>query len=140
MYYLPIFYLSALLYLGREVLEVEVVDTPAARAKGLMGRESLADGQGMLFVFSDPQILYFHMKGTKTPLSIGFFDENRKLIEWLNMKIPSKGALSFPTYSSSSPALYALEVPENWFKRHEIAPGMEFHLENTSLDQGSSVK
>lgn len=49
---------------------VEVVDTWPAIYKGLSGRESLAENQGMLFVFPKLDIYEFWMKDMKFPLDI----------------------------------------------------------------------
>ncbi len=65
--------------------EVEIADDPYERAKGLMFRESLGDGKGMLFMFDEENIYPFWMKNTNIPLdiiwiygngSIGFIEKN----------------------------------------------------------------
>ena len=65
---------------GKVPLNVELADTPAERARGLMFRQSLGESEGMLFVFEKPETPSFWMKNTKIPLSIAFFDEDKKLI------------------------------------------------------------
>lgn len=110
-------------------VQVEVAKTEAQRAQGLMGRTSLPAGQGMLFVFSYPQILTFWMKGTRMDLSIGFFDSNRAFLHALEMKQPASAMLrddQLPRYSSQKPALYALEMPPGWFTQQRIKPGDTF--------------
>jgi hypothetical protein len=111
--------------LGEEVLSVEIATTHETRAKGLMGRESVAEGTGMLFVYPHPQILTFWMKNTLIPLSIAFFDEKKQILNIVDMPVAKKGR-PLPTYSSSGLALYALEVPQGWFTRHKIGPGAKF--------------
>ncbi|MBS0626058.1 MAG: DUF192 domain-containing protein [Verrucomicrobia bacterium] len=112
------------IYLGGETLVVEVALTEKDTAKGLMGRKELKEGNGMLFVYAKPDILTFWMKNTYIPLSVAFFDEKKTLINFCDM-YPSEDD-SPPLYKSSAPAVYALEVPQGWFEKHKIVPGMKF--------------
>ncbi len=111
--------------LGGQALDVEIADTPKTRETGLMGRSFMEDGRGMLFVFDKPEILSFWMKNTRIPLSIGFFDEKKRLIETVEMAVPLPGA-PLAVYRSSKPSLYALEVPAQWFSKKRIEKGAEF--------------
>lgn len=105
-------------------LEVEIAATPESRSKGLSGRKTLAEGTGMLFTYEKAEICRFWMKDTLVPLSIAFFDEGKRLIEWKDMPLP--GAPKLILVSSSKPALFALEVPLGWFASHKIQPGARF--------------
>lgn len=119
---------TAELEVGKKTVVVEIADTPKTRENGLMGRTHLDDGEGMLFIFDEPQILSFWMKGTLIPLSIGFFDKEKRLINTVEMSLPPSGSRALRSYESSLPAQYALEVPQNWFERNKIRPGMKFTL------------
>src|SRR5574340_144392 len=57
---------------GVHIFAVEVADTEAARAKGLMFRKSLPEGQGMLFDFHKEQEVGFWMQNTYVPLDMIF--------------------------------------------------------------------
>ncbi|WP_371168913.1 DUF192 domain-containing protein [Aliiroseovarius sp. 2305UL8-7] len=57
---------------GQARFSVEVVDTPRSRALGLMGRETMAQSHGMLFLFEAPQEVSFWMKDTLIPLDMLF--------------------------------------------------------------------
>ena len=120
--------------IGKEVLTVEIASTHASRARGLMGRKQLADGHGMLFIYEEEQLLVFWMKETLIPLSIAFFDKEKKVIHTLDMDPPVGKHLI--KYKSTAPALYALEVPQGWFERHGIERGMQFSF----LDPSNQIQ
>lgn len=100
-------------------LTVELAATPTARACGLSHRDVLPQNNGMLFIFPDPRPLTFWMKDTRIPLSIAYLDDSGKIIDIQNMA-PMQTEEQYP---SSGPAKYALEVNQDWFKRHGIEAG-----------------
>ena len=62
--YLPV------LEIGNNKFEIEIADNAILQARGLSGRESLPENQGMLFIFDGPAIQNFWMAGMKFPLDI----------------------------------------------------------------------
>jgi uncharacterized membrane protein (UPF0127 family) len=103
---------------GAAVVVAEIARGGAERETGLMFRESLADGEGMLFVFERDQMLSFWMKDTFIPLSIAYIAYNGRLLEIHDMKPRD----TTPVRSGRS-ARYALEVPQGWFERAGIKAG-----------------
>lgn len=57
---------------GTARFTVEIADDDAERAQGLMNRESLPSGQGMLFIYERPRPASFWMKNTLIPLDMVF--------------------------------------------------------------------
>lgn len=97
-------------------LKVEVADTPSERQAGLMFRKDLAENEGMLFVFPAVEYLSFWMKNTYLPLSIGYFNADRRLVDIYKMKpLQTK-----EVYNSTEKVMYALEVNQGWFEKHGI--------------------
>jgi uncharacterized membrane protein (UPF0127 family) len=104
-------------------LGVDVAETARQRERGLMYRDKLPEGGGMLFVFEKDQILSFWMKNTKIPLSIAYISSDGRIIEIKDMEKEST-----ITVVSSRSARYALEVPRGWFNRAGIRPGDRLKL------------
>ncbi len=113
--------------INKIVLEVEVAETAEQQSYGLMNRTSLAEGQGMMFVFSNSEIRSFWMKNTFIDLSIGYFDKDKVLFQVLDMKATTLLQKNFPSYVSRSPAQFALEVPKGWFNKHGVKIGDKFN-------------
>ena len=112
--------------LAGHILTVEVADSDEKREHGLMNRTSLANDHGMLFIFDSEIILRFWMKSTLIPLSIGYFDQKKILLETHEMKPLVIGEREPTTYPSHRPALYALEMSRQWFLHHRIKAGSSF--------------
>ncbi|MDR0496725.1 MAG: DUF192 domain-containing protein [Treponema sp.] len=103
---------------GRVLVMAEIAGTPKQREQGLMNREELKDGEGMLFIFEKDQVLSFWMKNTLIPLSIAYIASDGRILEMYDMQ---PGNLD--SVRSSRSARYALEVPQGWFNRAGIEPG-----------------
>lgn len=112
--------------INKVVLKVEVAETHEQHNYGLMNRQKQPENLGMMFVFDEPEIRSFWMKNTFIDLSIGYFDQNRVLFQILDMKATSLMQKDIPSYVSSGPAQFALEVTKGWFQRHGIKPGDKF--------------
>lgn len=114
------------LTIGTHRLIAEVVATPEKRASGLMFRDAMPDDRGMLFVFPGPYSGSFWMRNTRIPLSIAFIDENRRILNILDMEPLDE----ITQHSPNGAAFYALEVNQGWFAARGIQPGdiVEFEL------------
>ncbi len=100
-------------------LEVEVVASSRARQRGLMYRDSLADGRGMLFVFAEEEEHPFWMKNTLIPLDIIFIDSARRVVGIVHHAEPRNEQ----SLTVSVPSRFVLEVPGGYCNRVGIHRG-----------------
>ena len=118
--------------LSGKTLTVEIARTQEEQSKGLMYRRSLPENHGMLFIYKEERVLHFWMKNTFIPLSIGYFDKSRRLLEVQDMEASvSVLQAQVSRSTSSAPAQYALEVNRGWFKENKVQPGQKFRFLNS---------
>jgi uncharacterized membrane protein (UPF0127 family) len=111
---------------GKEVeVRVEVADNPFERARGLMYRTALGVNRGMLFIYPEEERLSFWMRNTLIPLSIAFIDSERRIVDIQDMKPLDDEP---PSYVSTDPAQYALEVNRGFFERRGVQVGDRVEL------------
>ncbi len=103
---------------GADTVVAEVARTPEQRAEGLMYRQDLPDGTGMLFVFEENEVRSFWMQNTYVPLDIAFLDPGLTVVD-----IQQMAPMTTDNYDSTSPAMFALEVRQGWFAERGIAVG-----------------
>ena len=118
------------------VVVAEVADDARERQQGLMCRETVPYGSGMLFVFESARSLNFWMFNTYEPLDIVYLDESRNVVRAVHMEpCPrpdsaegdawrSHCSAASSGYGSGGAAKYALELPAGWFT------SVGFELEN----------
>lgn len=109
---------SLTLKIGAQTVHADVVSTPAARERGLMGRNTLCADCGMLFIFPSAGRYGFWMKDTPLPLSIAFIARDGRIV---NIEEMQPYTLN-PHYAQGD-ILYALEMNGRWFAMHGIKPG-----------------
>ena len=102
-----------------DCINVEVVSRKEDTARGLSGRDSLALGQGMLFVFSGDGIYNFWMKGMKFPLDIIWIGYDGQVKDVM-ANLPACAADPCPVYVPSEKARYVLEIPAGFAAAHGI--------------------
>jgi hypothetical protein len=110
---------------GSVKVAVEVADDDGERANGLMNRDSLADGNGMWFIFEDEALRSFWMKDTLVPLDIIFVDKDKEIVSIVEWMTPCEEAedIACPRYPSYKPAMFALEVPAGFVKNNGVKVG-----------------
>jgi uncharacterized membrane protein (UPF0127 family) len=107
---------------GKTVVNVEIADTSAERTKGLMYRKSLAEYNGMFFIFETEQPLNFWMKNTLIPLDMIFLDANYGVVKVQKNVQPCK-IDPCAVFLSGKPAKYVLEVNSGTSDRMGLKAG-----------------
>jgi uncharacterized membrane protein (UPF0127 family) len=109
--------------LGGQRYAVEIADDDAERARGLMFRDQLAAGTGMLFIHDRQEPQAYWMKNTRIALDILYFDETRKLVTQQRDVPPCSAGNACPPYPSKAPARYVLELNAGEAAKLELADG-----------------
>lgn len=104
-------------------VRVEVADEPEERQQGLMYRDSLPDGEGMLFVYEEERTLSFWMRNTQIPLDIAFLDRSGRIVDIRQLE-----PFDEESVASRRPAMYALEVRRGWFEENGVRVGDRVEL------------
>jgi uncharacterized protein len=104
---------------GVHVFAVEIADNDAERAKGLMYRKELPEGQGMLFDFHREQEVSFWMQNTYIPLDMVFIRADGRILRIAENTEP----LSTKLIPSGGPVRAVLEVIGGTTRKLGIAPG-----------------
>ncbi|MGC1481983.1 MAG: DUF192 domain-containing protein [Chthoniobacterales bacterium] len=107
------------LIIGTETLVAEVADDPNERNTGMMFRESMADGAGMLFVMDRVGPVSFWMRNTTVPLSIAYLNTAGVIMEIHDLQPHDETSVN----SEFQNIAYTIEVPQGWFSRVGIFPG-----------------
>ena len=73
---------------GQAGFTVDIADTPASRAQGLMFVEDMPRLSGMLFIYEEPQSVSFWMKNTLIPLDMLFASPEGEILHLHENAIP----------------------------------------------------
>lgn len=103
---------------GSDTVRAEIARTDEERERGLMFRESVPDGTGMLFVFQRAEIQGVWMKDTYVPLDVAFLDAQSRILN-----IEQLEPLDLTPKWSQGPVMFALEVRQGWFADHRVSVG-----------------
>jgi uncharacterized membrane protein (UPF0127 family) len=109
---------------GEHKLNVEWASTPTERERGLMGRESMPDGHGMLFDFGGEQPVYFWMKNTPLSLDMIFIKADGTASRIEKRTTP----FSEDLIPGGAPVRYVLELVGGGADRIGLEPGDRFAI------------
>jgi uncharacterized protein len=100
-------------------IAIEIAESDSAQARGLMGRRSLPDRGGMLFVDRSPSERSFWMKNTPLPLDIIFIRADSTVANVAQHTVP----YSEIHIESDGMTQYVVEVRSGFTSRYGIGPG-----------------
>jgi len=98
-------------------IKVELANNEYKQIKGLSNRASLAQGQGMLFIFSSEDIPGIWMKDMNFSIDVVWLSEQGKVIYLKENVSPD----TYPkVFKSKQVSKYVLELPEYSIKEYNI--------------------
>ncbi len=118
---------------GQQRFTVELADDGAERAQGLMFREKMASGAGMLFVYDAPQRASFWMKNTLIPLDMIFLDETGRVTRVHSNAIPGDTT----PIDGGNDVRFVLEINGGLAQRMGITEGSELRHPSVPQDRAA---
>ena len=112
------------------VVRAEVAADSETRAQGLMYRDHLRPGTGMLFFFPEDGEYPFWMKNTRIVLDMIWIDSN-KVIASIAHDVQPCQVENCPSYPPNARARYVLEVSGGVARAHGLKVGDVLRFEQT---------
>ena len=107
-------------------LELEVADTREERAIGLMGRESVPPGTGMVFLYDEPSTGRFYMFDVPVPLRAVFVRDGEVVSTVVMPPCEADDPSACPTYGAAGPYDTVVETAPETLP--DVSPGDAFEL------------
>jgi uncharacterized membrane protein (UPF0127 family) len=111
------------------VVRVELAIDDQTRAQGLMYRDQVRPGTGMLFIFPEDGEYGFWMKNTLIPLDIIWIDKQNRVTH-VKYDVPPCQADPCPSYPPNAISRYVLEVGAGVAKQHGLKAGDVLRFED----------
>ncbi|HAU37255.1 MAG TPA: hypothetical protein DCX07_06010 [Phycisphaerales bacterium] len=96
--------------------------TSRQRYQGMAGRTSVADDEGMLFIYPQAAARNYCMRNCLVPLDIAFIGPDLRVIAMHTMAV-EPGLAGEKVYPSGAPAQYVLETTVGALARAGVKPG-----------------
>jgi len=87
-----------------------------------MFRDSMPQDHGMLFIFPSERARSFWMRNCRFPIDIIYFDKDLSLVNVVKGAKPCRST-QCPSYLSTGPAMYVLELNAGLADDLELEPG-----------------
>lgn len=110
---------------GKQCVNLETVNNDQSRQRGLSGRKSMPEDQGMLFVFEKPGRHCIWMKDMNFPLDIIWLDADKK-VEHIEKNVAPD---TYPkTFCPVNNAKYVVELNKGVADMAELKLGQQLNL------------
>lgn len=106
---------------GECIVELDVADTYEARRMGLSGRESMAENQGMLFIFDEPGLQCFWMKDMNFDIDMIWLDAS-KTVTKIDKNVAKE---TYPDNFCQDDVMYVVEVVSGWADKNSVKIGQK---------------
>ena len=106
-------------------INAETMRSESELMRGLMFRESLPAGRGMLFIHPKENTFRYWMYQTKIPLDMIWMDNDRRIVE-MSLDTPpcrSASATECPSYGGNFKSKYVLEVNAGIARKNGLKTG-----------------
>jgi len=100
-------------------IDIEIADDDSKREVGMMGRQTMDERQGMLFLLEEEQMASFWMKNCILPLDMIFINKLGEIITICKNTTP----FSEQSYSATAMTLFVLEVNAGFADKYGIKEG-----------------
>lgn len=107
---------------GNKIVYAELADTLPKQIMGLMGRKSMPENQGMLFVFDHSDTYKFWMFNTSIPLDMIWISSNKTIVH-IESDVQPCFVTDCQSYGPQEPAQYVLETNANYTILNNISVG-----------------
>ena len=118
---------------GETHFNIEIADTAETRSRGLMFRDSMRRGDGMLFVYEEPRRASFWMKNTLIPLDMLFVDRSGTVTRIHHQAIPGNLA----SIDGGDQVFAVLEINGGLLKNYGISVGSQ--MQHSVFEGGPAV-
>ena len=118
---------------GVQQFSIEIADTEAERAQGLMQRAHMPTSAGMLFVYESPTHAFFWMKDTVIPLDMIFADASGRVMRVHSDATPQ----DLTPIDGGSGVVYVLEINAGLAKRMGIVEGTQMRAK--AIEQSGAI-
>jgi len=109
--------------IGNATVRAEVADNLVKQMLGLMGRSSLAEGDGMLFPLDQEGYPKFWMVGMTMPIDVIYLGSDNTVVDVKSDVQPFSLSNMDTTFVPARKAMYVLEVSAGFVKKHAIKVG-----------------